>query len=84
MDQRSKMLSGTEKLNQTNDRLQNAHSVAIQSEQIGTLYLHILLFILDDFLQCVSFFGIISNILFDRNKCVKFTSYPKTANYKNY
>jgi len=35
MDQRQNLLSGTERLDQTSDRLNNTHRVALQSEQIG-------------------------------------------------
>eukprot|EP01112_Ceratiomyxa_fruticulosa_P007008 TRINITY_DN1803_c0_g2_i1.p1 TRINITY_DN1803_c0_g2~~TRINITY_DN1803_c0_g2_i1.p1 ORF type:complete len:221 (+),score=59.38 TRINITY_DN1803_c0_g2_i1:202-864(+) len=35
LDQRQNLLSGTERLNSTTDRLQNTHRVAEQSEQIG-------------------------------------------------
>jgi len=36
LDQRSGLLAGTEKLNNTTDRVQNAHRIALQTEQIGT------------------------------------------------
>jgi len=36
LDQRSTLLSGNERLGQTSDRLQNAHRIAVQNEQIGT------------------------------------------------
>jgi len=35
MDQRQNLLSGTDHLNQTTDRLNSTHRVALQSEQIG-------------------------------------------------
>jgi len=39
LDQRSKLIAGNEKIEQTSGRLQNAHRLAIQNEQIGTAVL---------------------------------------------
>lgn len=43
MDQRSNLLVGNEKLGQTSDRLQNAHRIAVQNEQIGMFIINSLL-----------------------------------------